>query len=125
MFNDVVYLAAGLLGLGLIGIGGFAVVAPGPASRGYGVPVDSDAPASRGYAVASGFRDVGLGAGIVLVWWLAPVPALAGLVLAAAIIPLGDLYVVRTHRVNRPLPYLVHGGGAVVTLLIGALLLMS
>lgn len=122
--SEVAQFGAGMAGLGLVAIGGFVLLAPVAASRGYGVPITSEDATAKAFAAGAGVRDIAAGAAILLVLATATAVPLGAVVLAATLIPLGDLYVLATHRSPFGPAYLVHGVGAALMLLVGVTLLL-
>ena len=120
MISLFAYGLAIVLDLFIIFIGARFLLAPRVAAAGYGVPAE---PADAGaYLAVKGVRDLSLGImGLAL---LAFVGASAGawFMLAAALIPLGDMLIVLRHGGTKAVAFGIHLTTAVVVLLSGALL---
>ena len=120
MISLFAYGLAIVLDLFIVFIGARFLLAPRVAAAGYGVPAE---PADAGaYLAVKGVRDLSLGImGLAL---LAFVGASAGawFMLAAALIPLGDMLIVLRHGGTKAVAFGIHLTTAVVVLLSGALL---
>ena len=81
----------GVLALGLFALGLGAFVAPSFSSVSYGVPTDASA-----WVMATGLRDVALGAMVVGLWWGAR-DALKWFLPGMMLVPLGDVVIVLLH----------------------------
>jgi hypothetical protein len=109
--------------LGIIVVGARFLLAPRPSAAGYGVDVGPDAGRARAYLAVKAVRDIGSGLVAFVLIVAASRQALGLFMLAAAIIPIGDALVVLRFNGPRILAYAMHGGTAVVMLVIAALLL--
>ena len=118
--TDIGYGLAALIAAGIIAIGLRFLLAPERAASGYGVPAG---PAGdHAYLAVKGIRDVvsGIFTAIVLAAQLPHV--LAWFLLAAALIPAGDMIVVLRNRGPKATAYGVHGATAAVLIVAAALL---
>jgi hypothetical protein len=118
----VTYLAdalAALISVGIIVIGARFLLAPQASAVGFGVPA---APRDA-YLAVKAVRDIasGLFIGILLIAGAAHL--LGWVMLAGAVIPLGDALIVLRHKGSKALAYAMHGGTAAMMLVIAALLL--
>ena len=120
MLSPLAYGLAVVLDLFIAFIGVRFLLAPRTAAAGYGVPAE---PADAGaYLAVKGVRDLSLGLmGLAL---LAFVGAAAGawFMLAAALIPLGDMLIVLRHGGTKAVAFGIHLATAVVVLTSAALL---
>jgi hypothetical protein len=120
VLSAVAYGLAVVLDLFIAFIGARFLLAPVTAAAGYGVPAKADGDAA--YLAVKGVRDLSLGImGLAL---LAFVGARAGgwFMLAAALIPLGDMVIVLRHGGTKAVAFGIHFATAVVVLLSAALL---
>ena len=110
--------------LGIIMVGARFLLAPRPAAAGFGVGVGPDAGRAGAYLAVKAVRDIGSGLVAFVLIVAASRQALGLFMLAAAIILIGGALIVLRYNGPRILAYAMHGGTAVVMLLIcGALLL--
>ncbi len=113
---------AGLVALGLIGIGVGALVAPLASSRQYGIVLDD----ARGLAFirAMGVRDLVIGVLVLLLVGTGRPGLLALGMAASAAVALLDFAVVSADPSARPKARLLHGAGA-LALLVAALVIAT
>lgn len=123
MLTIVADVLAGLIGVGIIGIGACTFWAP-RAAVGFGIP---DAPVeNRGFQswlMVKGVRDMATGLFIFIVLANGMAHLTGWFMLAAALIPLGDASIVARRRGPRSAVYGIHGGTAVVLVAIAVMLL--
>ena len=93
------------MGVGLLGLGGHAVLMPESASLSYGMPTPE-----AGWVAATGLRDIALGVMTLLLWFRAP-QALKWFLAGLLLVPLGDILLVLLHG-RGPLNTLPHALGA-------------
>jgi hypothetical protein len=114
------YGLAIVLDLFIAFIGARFVLAPRTAAAGYGVPAD---PAGNSaYLAVKGVRDLSLGIMGLALLAFAGVRAEAWFMLAAALIPLGDMLIVLRHGGTRAVAFGIHLSTAAVVLISAALL---
>ena len=109
--------------LGIIVVGARFLLAPRPSAAGFGVDVGPEAGQARAYLAVKAVRDIGAGLVAFVLIVAASRQALGLFMLAAAIIPIGDALIVLRYNGPRILAYAMHGGTALVMLVIAALLL--
>ena len=109
--------------LSIIMVGARFLLAPRPSAAGFGVGVGPDAGRARAYLAVKAARDIGSGLVAFVLIVAASRQALGLFMLAAAIILIGGALIVLRYNGPRILAYAMHGGTAVVMLLIAALLL--
>jgi hypothetical protein len=100
-------------------IGARFLLAPPTAAAGYGVPAE---PGDSAYLAVKGVRDLSLGIMGLLLLAFAGVRAEGWFMLAAALIPLGDMVIVLRHGGTKAVAFGIHLATAVVVLLSAALL---
>ena len=100
-------LAVCLLSVIFMGLGGLFVAAPAPAAVIYGLPT-SDA-AALFYVRAIGFRDLALASYLLGLTLTRQHRALAIVLAATLLIPVGDLALLASSGAGRPIHYLLHG----------------
>lgn len=102
---------AGVIGVGIIGIGTRFLLDPGASAIGFGVPAPA---ASDPYLAVKGVRDIG--SGLILLALLATRQrrAVGWAMLAAASMPIGDALVVLAHGGPAYAAYGIHGATAAV-----------
>ena len=117
MLSPLAYGLAVVLDLFIAFIGVRFLLAPRTAAAGYGVPADAGA-----YLAVKGVRDLSLGLmGLALLAFVGA-PAGAWFMLAAALIPLGDMLIVLRHGGTKAVAFGIHLATAVVVLISAALL---
>lgn len=121
MLTDVGYGLAALIGVGIIAVGVRFLLAPEWAARGFGVPADQAG--DHAYLAVKGIRDIvsGIVTGILLANQEPHV--LAWFLLAAALIPVGDMTVVLRHHGPKSTAFGIHGVTAAVMIATAAVLL--
>ncbi|CAM3344405.1 DUF4267 domain-containing protein [Stackebrandtia soli] len=113
-----------LVGVALCAVGVYATISPRGASAQYGVRIVDDGPAEA-FGAATGLRDIALGA-ILALLAVAQTDGgvLGGVLMLAAILPIGDLLIIRRHRSANVVAHLVHAIGAVGMIALGAWLVL-
>jgi hypothetical protein len=124
MMTTIGFYLSGLIAAGIIFIGCRFLLAPSTAATGYGVPAGVE-PHLRAYLSAKGIRDIasGLFAAILIAYGSAHV--LGWFMLVATLIPIADAVIVLREDGERAIAFGVHGGTAVVMLIISGLLLID
>lgn len=114
---------AGVLALGIMAIGTHYVARPRTATRSFGLPLPEDGIHIPSWLRLKGVRDIAAGLNVLafMVWGT---PRDVGLVLLAeAIIPLGDMLVILAGKGSAKTALGVHGVTAVVMVLAALMLL--
>jgi hypothetical protein len=118
MLSPLAYGLAIVLDLFIAFIGARFLLAPQTAAAGYGVPANNDS----AYLAVKGVRDLSLGVmGLALLAFVGA-PAGAWFMLAAALIPLGDMLIVLRHGGTKAVAFGIHLSTAAVVLISAALL---
>lgn len=119
MLTLIAYGLTVLLALGIIAIGLRFFFAPNASAAGYGVPINTSANA---YLTAKGLRDLTYGVlGLVLLV-VGDTYILGWFLVAAAIVPAGDTFIVLRHGGSKATAFGVHFATAVAMLITAALL---
>lgn len=119
------YTLAGLIAVAIIFIGARFLIAPRVAAAGYGVPADLDQPSIRAYLSVKGVRDIASGLIVAVLMAAGATHLLGWVMLAATVIPLGDMVIVLRNGGSSSVAYGLHGGTAVVMVVTAALLLLA
>ncbi|WP_344488036.1 DUF4267 domain-containing protein [Glycomyces endophyticus] len=114
--------AAGALGAAFALIGVVGVAAPEFAAHAYGIPADT--PGTRSWAAAAAWRDIAAGAAVVTVACTSPATTIGLVLLALALIPLGDVVIVARHGIRDGRTYLPHLAGLAAAVAVAAVLLI-
>jgi hypothetical protein len=111
---------AGVIGVGIIGIGTRFLLDPAASAAGFGVPAPA---ATDPYLAVKGVRDIG--SGLILLALLATRQrrAVGWAMLAAASMPIGDALVVLAHGGPADVAYGIHGATAAVMVAAAGVLL--
>ncbi|MQM25256.1 DUF4267 domain-containing protein [Glycomyces albidus] len=120
---ELVELATALLGAGYMGIGITGVVSPEKAAGGYGVAVGD--PDAKAWAGAAAWRDIVIGAVMVVAAFWVGGGAAAAILFAVALVPVGDVVTVLRRGVREPRVYLPHAAGAAITLAVAVWMLVA
>jgi hypothetical protein len=108
---------AGLLAVGIIGIGLYYLAAPRAATRGFGLPLPEEGANVAWWLRLKGIRDISLGLVVLAAMvWGGP-KAIALVLLVEAIVPLGDMLNVLAARGSARTAFGVHGFTFVLMLL--------
>jgi len=113
---------AGLIGIGIIVIGARFLCAPQPSAAAFGIPGTS---VPSPWLWVKGVRDIGAGVFIFLLIANGAPRLLGAFILAATLIPAGDVLIVLRSKGTRSAAYGIHGATAVVMLAIAALLIIA
>lgn len=125
MLSNVAIVLAGLVGVGVIVMGLNGLRAP-QAAAGFGIPgTPTGDPTFRAWLSVKAVRDVACGLFLVILLAAGTTQLLGLIMLAAALIPVGDALIVLRSGGPRATGYGVHGATAVVMLVIGVLLLVA
>jgi Domain of unknown function (DUF4267) len=121
--TDIGYALSGMLGLGITAVGTRFLVSPAKAAAGYGISVGQEVSAADPYLSAKGVRDVASGLMTFVLIAAREPRALAGFILAASAIPVGDAVIVLRRGGRKSTAYGVHGTTAVAMVATAAILL--
>jgi Domain of unknown function (DUF4267) len=122
VLTKVGYGLSALLGVGIIAIGTRFLLAPQVAAAGFGITAERGDAATDPYLAVKGVRDIASGV-VVFVLLAAGRPRiLAGYLVAASMIPIGDGIIVLRGNGPKATAYGVHGGTAAAMLATALLL---
>lgn len=122
VLTKVGYGLSALLGAGIIAIGTRFLLAPRAAAAGYGITAGRCDGATDPYLAVKGVRDIASGV-VVFVLLAAGTPRiLAGYMVVASMIPIGDGIIVLRGNGPKATAYGVHGGTAAAMLATALLL---
>jgi len=124
MMTLVGFYLSGVIAVGIIFIGCRFLLAPSTAAAAYGVAAGAE-PHSRAYLFAKGIRDIASGLFIAMLMAYGSAHVLGWFMLIATLIPVADAVNVLRHGGSRTIAFGVHGGTAVVMLIISGLLLIG
>jgi hypothetical protein len=121
------YVLVGLIGAAIIFFGAHDLLAPQSAATGFGLPSGGSADLGNSHAWLSvrAVRDIASGLFIFILLANDKPHLLGWIILAAAIIPIGDALVVWRNKGPKSAVYGVHGGTTALMLVISALLLIA
>jgi hypothetical protein len=119
VLSPIAYGLAIVLDLFIAFIGTRFLLAPRTAAAGYGVPAPTS---DSAYLAVKGVRDLSLGIMGLALLAFAGARAEAWFMLAAALIPLGDMLIVLRHGGTKAVAFGIHFATAVVVLISAALL---
>jgi hypothetical protein len=112
-----------LIGAGIIFVGLRFLLVPRPAAAAYGVAVRPDVGGASAFLAVKAVRDIGSGLITFALLFGAGPAALGWFMLAAAVIPVGDMLIVLRYQGPKAVAYGIHGATAVVMVVIAGLLL--
>ena len=118
------FYLCGVIAAAIIFIGCRFLLAPSTAAVAYGVPAGTE-PHSRAYLSAKGIRDIASGLFVAMLLAYGSAHALGWFMLIATLIPIADAVIVLHQGGSRTIAFSVHGGTAVVMLIISGLLLFG
>ena len=122
--TSIGFYLSGLIAAGIIFIGCRFLLAPSTAAVAYGVPAGTE-PHSRAYLSAKGIRDIASGLFVAMLLAYGSAHALGWFMLIATLIPIADAVIVLHQGGSRTIAFSVHGGTAVVMLIVSGLLLID
>ncbi|MBV8472835.1 MAG: DUF4267 domain-containing protein [Hyphomicrobiales bacterium] len=122
--TSIGFYLSGVIAVAIILIGCRFLLAPATAAAGYGAPAGAE-PHSRAYLSAKGIRDIASGLFIAMLMAYGSAHALGWFMLIATLIPIADAMIVLRHGGSGTIAFGVHGGTAVVMLIISGLLLLD
>ncbi len=111
-----------IVAIGIIVIGVLYLLRQEANAAGFGLPVFA-APEARAWWQVKGIRDIATGVAPIVLIFVQPA-ALPWLILAEALIPIGDLAIILGNRGSRARAFGVHGATAVVMIVAAVLLLL-
>jgi hypothetical protein len=121
--TDIGYVLSALVGIGITAVGTRFLVAPAKAAAAYGISVGQEVSGTDPYLSVKGVRDVASGLmTFVLIAEREP-HVLAGFLLAATVIPVGDAAIVLRRGGQKSTAYGVHGVTAAAMVATAAILL--
>jgi len=124
MMTTIGFYLSGVIAAAIIFIGCRFLLAPSTAAVAYGVPAGTE-PHSRAYLSAKGIRDIASGLFVAMLLAYGSAHALGWFMLIATLIPIADAVIVLHQGGSRTIAFGVHGGTAVVMLIISGLLLID
>lgn len=116
------YVLVWLLGVGIIAIGAMYVLRHEGNAAGFGLPVLPQ-PEARGWWQVKGVRDIVSGIAPITLFFIHP-DALPWLILAEALIAIGDMLVVLGNGGSRARAFGIHGATA-ASMIVAAVLLLA
>jgi hypothetical protein len=126
MFLTTGYWIAGLIGLGIIGVGLRFLINPASAVRGFGIPDSPSLTTSfSAWAATKGVRDILSGLFIFLLMARAPAPLAGEFLLLASLIPIGDATIVLRAGGRIATALGIHAATAVLVIIGGACLVLG
>jgi hypothetical protein len=121
--TDIGYTLSGLIGLGITAVGTRFLVSPAKAAAAYGISVGKDVSRADPYLSTKGVRDVASGLMTFVLMAAREPHVLAGFLLAATVIPVGDATIVLRRGGQKSTAYGVHGATAAAMVATAAILL--
>jgi Domain of unknown function (DUF4267) len=121
----IAFLLAWIVGIVLLLVGIYGLIAPHPLSRGYGVHVESHAGA--GFVRATAIRDLAIGIALCAAAYAQSLPVLVALAVAGIIVSIADFAIAFHHGPAKRLhlAHGIHGSGIVAFILILAMALFA
>ena len=110
--TDIGYALSGLVGLGITAVGTRFLVSPAKAAAAYGIPIGQEVSGADPYLSVKGIRDLASGLMTFVLIAAREPHVLAGFLLAATVIPVGDAAVVLRRGGQKSTAYGVHGATA-------------
>ena len=120
--TDIGYALSALVGIGITTVGTRFLVAPPKAAAAYGVSVGKEVSVADPYLSVKGVRDVASGLMTFVLIAMREPRALAGFLLAATVIPVGDAVIVLRRGGPKSTAFGVHGATAAGMVATAALL---
>jgi Domain of unknown function (DUF4267) len=121
--TDIGYTLSGLIGLGITAVGTQFLVSPARAASEYGIRVGQEVSSTDPYLSVKGVRDVASGLMTFVLMATREPRVLAGFLLAATVIPVGDAVIVLRSGGRKSTAYGVHLPTAATIIGTAALLL--
>ncbi len=121
--TDIGYVLSGLVGLEITAVGMRFLVSQAKAAATYGIPVGREVSGTDHYLPVKGVRDVASGLMTFVLIAAREPHVLAGFLLAAAVIAVGDAVIVLRRGGQKSTAYGVHGATAAAMVATAAILL--
>lgn len=121
--TDIGYVLSGLIGLGITAVGTRFLVSPAKAAAAYGISVGQEVSGRDPYLSTKGVRDVASGLMTFVLMAERQPHVLAGFLLAATVIPIGDAAIVLRRGGQKSTAYGVHVPTAATMVATAAMLL--
>ena len=121
--TDIGYALSGVLGLGIAAVGARFLASPAKAAAAYGISVGPEVSGADPYLSVKGVRDVASGLMTYVLIAAREPRVLAGFLLAATVIPVGDAVIVLRRGGRKSTAYRVHGTTAAAMAATAAILL--
>lgn len=106
--TDIGYALSGLIGIGITAVGTQFLLAPARAASEYGIRVGQEVSSADPYLSVKGVRDIASGLITFVLMGTRQPRALAGFMLAATVIPVGDAAIVLRRGGRKSTAYGVH-----------------
>jgi hypothetical protein len=106
--TDIGYALSGLIGLGITAVGARFLVSPAKAASAYGIPVGQEVSGADPYLSTKGVRDLASGLMTFVLMAEQQPRVLAGFLLAATVIPVGDAAILLRRGGRKSTAYGVH-----------------
>jgi hypothetical protein len=123
MHNTIPLFVAALIALAVITIGSFYLVSPQRISASFGLKPPAPDADTRAWLRLKGIRDVGSGLVVLTMMATTDTRSVGIALLAFAIIPLGDMWIVLASGGSRSAAFSIHGVTCAVMLVVGLLLI--
>jgi hypothetical protein len=123
MHNTIPLFVAALIALAVITIGSFYLVSPQRISASFGLKPPAPDADTRAWLRLKGIRDVGSGLVVLTMMATTDTRYVGIALLAFAIIPLGDMWIVLASGGSRSAAFSIHGVTCAVMLVVGLLLI--
>ena len=121
--TDLGYALSGLVGLGITAVGTRFLVSPAKAAAAYGISVGQEVSGADPYLSVKGVRDVASGLMTFVLIAAREPRVLAGFLVAATVIPVGDAVIVLRRGGRKSTAYGVHVPTAAAMVATAAILL--
>jgi hypothetical protein len=119
MHNTIPLSAAALIALAVTVIGSSYVISPQGISKSFGLKPPAYDPDTLAWLRLKGIRDVGCGLAVFTLMLLADHRTLGAVLIALAIIPLGDMLIVLASKGSKSAAFSIHGATFAVMLAAG------
>jgi hypothetical protein len=125
MHNAILLSVAALIAVAVTGIGCTYLVSPERVSGSFGLKPPAPDADTRAWLRLKGIRDVGCGLAVLILMLTADRRSLGIVLLALAIIPLGDMSIVLGSGGSKSTAFSVHGVTCVVMVVVGLFLIRA
>jgi hypothetical protein len=122
MYNAIPLSVAALIAAAVISIGSFYLCSPQRISPSFGLNPPASDPDTRAWLRLKGIRDVGSGLVILTLMLTVGAHTVGLAMLAFAIIPLGDMFIVLASNGSKSKAFSIHGATCAVMLIAGLFL---